>query len=70
MPGMDGIETAKEIQKVDSKQKIIFITGYGNDVIPKLKQLTNNASVMNKPSRLKHYWQKLKDGQFPNYAKC
>ena len=49
MPGMDGIETAKEIQKVDAKQKIIFITGYGNDVIPKLKQLTNNASVMNKP---------------------
>ena len=49
MPGMDGIETAKEIQKVNSKQKIIFITGYGNEVIQKLKQLTNNASVMNKP---------------------
>ncbi|MGI0018813.1 MAG: response regulator [Nitrosotalea sp.] len=49
MPGMNGIETAKEIQKVNSKQKIIFITGYGNDVTQKLKQLTNNASVMNKP---------------------
>ncbi len=49
MPGMDGIETAKEIQKVNLKQRIIFITGYGNEVIQKLKQLTNNASVMNKP---------------------
>jgi DNA-binding response OmpR family regulator len=49
MSGMDGIETAKEIQKTNSKQRIIFITGYGNEVIQKLKQLSNNASVMNKP---------------------
>lgn len=49
MPGMDGIETAKEIQKINSKQRILFITGYGIEVIQKLKQLTSNASVMNKP---------------------
>ncbi len=49
MPGMDGIDVAKEIQKINSKQRIIFITGYGIEVIQKLKHLTNNASVMNKP---------------------
>ncbi|HJW19402.1 MAG TPA: response regulator [Candidatus Nitrosotalea sp.] len=49
MPGMDGIDVAKEIQKINHKQRIIFITGYGIEVIQKLKQLTSNAAVMNKP---------------------
>lgn len=49
MMGMDGIETAKLIQEVLPKQKIIFITGYGNDLLLKLPQLSENASVMNKP---------------------
>ena len=49
MPGMDGIETAKEIQRVNPKQKLIFITGNGMDVIQKLSQLSENALVMNKP---------------------
>ncbi|MGI0062554.1 MAG: response regulator, partial [Nitrosotalea sp.] len=33
MPGMDGIDVAKEIQKINHKQRIIFITGYGNSLI-------------------------------------
>jgi two-component system, cell cycle response regulator CpdR len=49
MPGMDGIETAKEIQKVNPKQKLIFITGNGMEVLQKLPQLAENAHVMNKP---------------------
>jgi CheY-like chemotaxis protein len=49
MPGMDGINTAKEIQKLIPKQKIIFITGNGMDVLQKLGQLSQNAAVMNKP---------------------
>lgn len=49
MPGMDGINTAKEIQKLIPKQKIIFITGNGMDVLQKLGQLSENAAVMNKP---------------------
>lgn len=52
MMGMDGIETAKEIQRVISKQKIIFITGYGKEVLQKLPQLSENALVMNKPFTL------------------
>lgn len=49
MLGMDGIETAKAIQRVIPKQKIIFITGYGNEVLQKLPQLSENALVVNKP---------------------
>lgn len=49
MPGMDGINTAKEIQKLIPKQKIIFITGNGMDVLQKLGQLSENAAVVNKP---------------------
>lgn len=49
MPGMDGIETAKEIQKLHPKQKLIFITGNGMEVLQKLPQLAENAHVMNKP---------------------
>jgi CheY-like chemotaxis protein len=49
MPSMDGINTAKEIQKLIPKQKIIFITGNGMDVLQKLGQLSHNAAVMNKP---------------------
>ncbi|HKU33107.1 MAG TPA: response regulator [Candidatus Nitrosotalea sp.] len=52
MMGMDGIETAKEIQKVIPKQKIIFITGYGNELLLKLTQLSENPLVMNKPLTL------------------
>jgi CheY-like chemotaxis protein len=53
MPGMDGIDVAKEIQKVNSKQRIIFITGYGTEVIKKLRSLKEEVEVMNKPFTLK-----------------
>lgn|SRR5574337_1814916 len=49
MPGMNGIDTAKEIQKINPKQKLIFITGNMMEVLQKLPQLADNAHVMNKP---------------------
>ncbi|WP_101477723.1 response regulator [Candidatus Nitrosotalea bavarica] len=49
MPFMDGIETAKEIQFLNPQQKIIFITGNGENVLQKLPQLSGNIVVMNKP---------------------
>ncbi len=53
MPGMDGIDVAREIQRVNSKQRIIFITGYGTEVIKKLRGLKEEVEVMNKPFTLK-----------------
>ncbi len=49
MPFMDGVETAKEIQFLNPKQKIIFITGNVESVSQKLPQLSENVVVMNKP---------------------
>lgn len=53
MPGMDGMDVAREIQRVNSKQRIIFITGYGTEVIKKLHSLKEEVEVMNKPFTLK-----------------
>ncbi|MDE1770452.1 MAG: response regulator [Thaumarchaeota archaeon] len=53
MPGMDGIDVAKSIQKINPKQRIMFITGYANEVIKKLKQVVESVEIMNKPFTLK-----------------
>ncbi len=53
MPGMDGIDVAREIQKINIRQRIIFITGFGNEVIKKLRSLKEEVEVMNKPFTLK-----------------
>ena len=53
MPSMDGIDVAREIQRANSKQRIIFVTGYGTEVIKKLRGLRENVEVMNKPFTLK-----------------
>lgn len=52
MPGMDGIDVAKEIQMANPKQRIIFITGYGEQVIKKLRGLSETVEFMNKPFSL------------------
>lgn len=49
MPFMDGVETAKEILFLNPKQKIIFITGYPENVLQKLPQLSGPVLVMKKP---------------------
>lgn len=53
MPGMDGVDVAKAIQRINSKQRIIFITGYANEVIKKLRQVSESVELMNKPFTLK-----------------
>ncbi len=53
MPGMDGIDVAREVQRVNPKQRIVFVTGYGTEVIKKLRSLSEEVEVMNKPFTLK-----------------
>jgi DNA-binding response OmpR family regulator len=52
MPGMDGVDVAKEIQEINPKQRIIFITGGGNEVLRKLRGIKENVEFMNKPFTL------------------
>ncbi|HKU32618.1 MAG TPA: response regulator [Candidatus Nitrosotalea sp.] len=53
MPSMDGIDVAREIQRVNPKQRIIFVTGYGTEVVKKLRGLQEEVEIMNKPFTLK-----------------
>lgn len=53
MPGMDGIDVAKSIQKINPKQRIMFITGYTTEVVKKLRQVVESVEIMNKPFTLK-----------------
>jgi len=52
MPGMDGIDVAKEIQEINPKQRIVFITGGGKEVLRKLRGVKENVEFMNKPFTL------------------
>lgn len=51
MPKKTGFEVAKEILKVRPEQKILFITGFGDEVESKLVELGNakNIAVLEKP---------------------
>jgi CheY-like chemotaxis protein len=51
MPKKTGLEAAKEILDANPKQKILFITGYGEEVETKAEGLGNgkNVSVLEKP---------------------
>ena len=74
MPGMDGIDTAKELQNINPKQRIVFITGGGNQVLRKLRELEEEVEFMTKPLTLQalitqierwplHLWhQRVKEG--------
>ncbi|MEM3063749.1 MAG: response regulator [Candidatus Nitrosotenuis sp.] len=51
MPKKTGFEVAKEILKVRYDQRILFITGFGDEIEAKLDELgnTKNIAVLEKP---------------------
>ncbi|MEW6043611.1 MAG: response regulator [Thermoproteota archaeon] len=51
MPKKTGFEVAKEILKVQPEQKILFITGFGDEIESKLDELgiSKNIIVLEKP---------------------
>lgn len=53
IPGMSGVDVAREIQRVNPKQRIIFITGYGAEVIKELREFQQEIEIINKPFALK-----------------
>lgn len=52
MPGMNGIDVAKAIQQLNPQQRLIFVTGYSNEVVTNLKDMGENIEIMNKPFQL------------------
>ncbi len=49
MPNMDGIEMSKEIRKIDSKQLIILLTAYSNNLTKKEIDMLNITATIPKP---------------------
>jgi CheY-like chemotaxis protein len=49
MPVMKGAETARRILKVNPKQKIIFISGYGSELLESLEEICS-VHFLTKPT--------------------
>lgn len=53
MPGIDGYETFNRIKKIDSKAKVVFITGFATDDDKHKEAQENNIlTTMRKPVEL------------------
>ncbi len=57
MPGLDGMETAKEIRKSDKDMKIVFLTGYSEFVFESFK--VDAFRYLLKPLSDKELWETL-----------
>lgn len=53
MPGMDGIELAKRAAEMDSRLKIMFITGFAAVALHPSSQAPKQAKVLSKPFHLR-----------------
>jgi len=53
MPGMDGIELAKRAAELDTKLKIMFITGFAAVALHPSSQAPKQAKVLSKPFHLR-----------------
>jgi two-component system cell cycle response regulator CpdR len=53
MPGMDGIELAKRAAELDSRLKIMFITGFAAVALHPSSQAPKQARVLSKPFHLR-----------------
>lgn len=53
MPGMNGCDLARQLHVVTPGLKILFMSGYSNDVIPHLEMMTDRVNFIQKPFSLK-----------------
>jgi len=64
MPGMNGLEVAKEILALVPHQRIIFVSGYVEGTIEdSIKQLEGNVKVIKKPFKIKMLVDLIKDNE-------
>jgi two-component system cell cycle response regulator CpdR len=59
MPGMDGIELAKRAAELDSRLKIMFITGFAAVALHPSSQAPKQAKVLSKPFHLREIVQEI-----------
>jgi response regulator RpfG family c-di-GMP phosphodiesterase len=64
MPGMNGMEVAKEILNADSHQRIIFASAYVKETLENsVKELKQVVELIQKPFSLKHLTDTVEDTQ-------
>lgn len=64
MPGMNGMEVAKEILNADSHQRIIFASAYVKETLEhSVKELKQVVELIQKPFSLKHLTDTVEDTQ-------
>jgi two-component system cell cycle response regulator CpdR len=59
MPGMDGIELAKRAAEMDSRLKIMFITGFAAVALHPSSRAPKQAKVLSKPFHLREIVQEV-----------
>ena len=52
MPRMSGTDVAKEIIQMNSKQRILFVTGYVKDMMKDVRKIGEKIELMQKPFRI------------------
>jgi len=59
MPGLDGIELAKRAAELDSRLKIMFITGFAAVALHPSSNAPKHARVLSKPFHLREIVQEI-----------
>ncbi len=52
MPRMSGTDVAKEIIEMNSKQRILFVTGHVKDMLKGIRKIGEKIELMQKPFRI------------------
>ena len=62
MPGINGVETVREIHKIKGRNKVptIFITGYADEISEKEAQKLSPEAYLYKPFDMNELMQKIK----------
>ena len=63
MPGMNGVETYKELKKINPKTKVILMTAYAVDELVREALKEGAAAVLNKPLDINRLTKLLEEGK-------
>ncbi len=63
MPRMSGTDVAKEIIEMNSKQRILFVTGHVKDMMKGVRKIGEKIELMQKPFRISAMIRQVEDAK-------
>jgi len=63
MPRMSGTDVAKEIIEMNSKQRILFVTGHVKDMMKGIRKIGEKIELMQKPFRISAMIRQVEDAK-------